>query len=118
MSIAAWPVSDLPYNKLFGKETGYDDNAITAQYDSGRRVSYQKNTKNRRTYAVSYAATAAQETAFLTWYENTLGGNAGTFTAASLRAGETADRAYMFTDTPRISGSGAIRTISMGWVEV
>lgn len=115
--MTAWPVNDLPYLKLFGKETGYEDNAITSQYDSGRRVSFQRNTKNRRVYAVSYAASKTQETAFFNWYENTLGGNAGTFTAKSFRAGETEDRAYMFTDTPRSSGNGAIRTITMNWVE-
>ena len=115
MSVA-WDTTNLPINKLFGKQTGYVDNAITTEFDSGRRISTQRNSVNRRRYAVSYAATPAQETTFFNWYENTLGGNAGTFTAPSLR-GDGTTQTYQFEGTPTSEGLN-IRTINMQWVEV
>lgn len=115
MSVA-WDTTNLPLNKLYGVQTGYVDNAIKSEYDSGRVVAIQKNGRNRRRYNVSYAATKTQETAFFNWYENTLGGNAGTFTCASLRDnGQTQE--YRIEGTPTSSGQN-IREINMQWVEV
>lgn len=113
---AAWDTTNLPINKLYGVQTGYADNAIVTEFDSGRRVAIQKNSKNKRRYSVSYAATKAQETTFFNWYENTLGGNAGTFTAPSLR-GDGTTQTYMIEGTPTSSGMN-IKSISMTWVEV
>lgn len=115
MSVA-WNTTDLPLNKLYGVQTGYENNAITTQYDSGRTVSIQRNSANKRRYSVSYAATRAQETAFFDWYENTLGGNAGTFTAPSLR-GDNTTQEYRLEGTPTSSGMN-IKEINMIWVEV
>ena len=115
MSVA-WDTTNLPLKKLYGVQTGYEDNAITTQFDSGRTISVQRNSKNKRRYSVSYAATRAQETIFFTWYENTLGGNAGTFTAPSLR-GDNTTQEYRMEGTPTSSGMN-IKTITMEWVEV
>ncbi|MCQ2486122.1 MAG: hypothetical protein MJ168_12415 [Clostridia bacterium] len=115
MSVA-WPTAELPLSKLYGVQTGYEDNAIQTEYDSGRVVQYQRNTKNRRRYSVSYAASKAQEVIFFDWYENTLGGNAGTFTAPSLR-GNNQMQEYRLEGTPTSSGMN-IKEINMIWVEV
>lgn len=111
-----WNATALPLDRLYGVQTGYVDNAILTEYDSGRVVSVAKDTRNRRRYSVSYAATKTQEQAFFTWYENTLHGNAGTFTAASLR-GNGQQQEYRLEGTPTTSGTGAIRSIDMVWVE-
>jgi|SRR5574344_646215 hypothetical protein len=117
MSVA-WDTAELPLNKLYGVQTGYVDNAIKTEYDSGRVIAMQRNSKNKRKYAVSYAATKAQKTIFFNWYENTLGGNAGTFTAPSLR-GDGSTQEYMLAETPTApEHGGAIVEIKMQWVEV
>lgn len=117
MSVS-WDTTNLPINKLYGVQLGYEDNAIVTQFDSGRRIATQRNSKNKRKYAVSYAATQAQKTTFFNWYENTLGGNAGTFTAPSLR-GDGTTQAYMIVETPTAPENGsAIVEINMQWVEV
>lgn len=117
MSVA-WDTTNLPLNKLYGAQLGYEDNAIKTQFDSGRVIAMQKNSKNKRKYAVSYAATKAQKTIFFNWYENILGGNAGTFTAPSLR-GDGSTQEYMLVGTPTApEHGGAIVEINMQWVEV
>ena len=68
------------------------------------------------TKAYVYRATKTQETAFFNWYENTLGGNANSFTAPSLR-GDNTTVEYKFNGTPTSSGQ-AYRQIDMVWVEV
>lgn len=113
-----WDTENLPLNKLYGAQVGYEDNAIKTQYDSGRVIAMQKNSRNRRKYSLSYAATQAQKIIFFDWYENTLGGNAGTFTAPSLR-GDGTTQTYMFEGTPTAPENGsAIVSINMQWVEV
>ena len=113
---AQWDTTNLPLSKLYGVQIGYVDNAITTQFDSGRVVSVQRNSANKRRYAVTYAATKTQATTFMTWYENTLGGNAGTFTAPSLR-GDGSTQEYRIEGTPSIRGMN-IKEISMQWCEV
>lgn len=114
--IVEWNTAALPLDRLYGVQTGFIDNAITTEYDSGRVVSVQRDTRNRRRYSVSYAATKAQELAFFDWYENVLHGNAGTFTAPSLR-GNGMLQEYRLEGTPTSSGQG-IREINMIWAEV
>lgn len=117
MSVA-WDTAELPLTKLYGVQTDYVDNAIMTEYDSGRVIAMQKNSRNKRKYSVSYAATKAQKTIFFNWYENTLGGNAGTFTAPSLR-GDGSTQEYMLAGTPTApEHGGAIVEINMQWVEV
>ncbi len=115
MSVA-WNTTDLPLSRLYGVQTGYVDNAIKTEFDSGRVISVQRNSKNKRRYSVSYCATRAQETIFFNWYENTLGGNAGTFTAPSLR-GDGTTQEYRIEGTPTSSGMN-LKEINMEWVEV
>lgn len=116
--IIEWNVNDLPLDKLYGVNRGYEDNAIITKFDSGRVIATQRNSKNKRKYKLSYAATQAQKNIFFEWYENTLGGNAGTFSAPSLR-GDGTTQNYMFEGTPTTSENGsAITEINMQWVEV
>ena len=37
MSVS-WDTTNLPLNKLYGVQLGYEDNAIVTQFDSGRRI--------------------------------------------------------------------------------
>lgn len=112
---AAWDTANLPVSKLFGVQIGYEDNARVTEFDSGRTVATQRNSVNRRRYNVSYAATKAQKDTFFSWYENSLGGNAGTFTAPDLRD-MTATRTYRLGGTPTCSGIN-LQTINMVWIE-
>jgi hypothetical protein len=115
---AAWNTTDLPLDRLYAVQMGYEDNAIVTEFDSGRRIATQRNSKNKRRYAVSYAATQAQKATFFNWYENTLGGNGGTFTAPSLR-GDGTTQTYMLEGTPTAPvNGGAFIEINMTWVEV
>ena len=43
----------FPITKLYGVQTGYVDNAVKQQYDSGRVLAWQKNTKIKRKYSVA-----------------------------------------------------------------
>lgn len=111
-----WDVDRLPLEKLYGVQVGYIDNAIKTQFDSGRDISIQKNSRNKRQYSVNYAATKEQESIFFEWYESVLGGNAGTFIAPSLRNnGEMQE--YRMEGTPTSRGMN-IKEISMQWIEV
>ena len=115
---ATWDTTNLPLDRLYGVQLGYQDNAIITEFDSGRRIGTQRNSKNKRRYSVSYAATQAQKATFFTWYEETLGGNGGTFTAPSLR-GDNTTQTYMLEGTPTApENSTALVEISMIWVEV
>lgn len=113
-----WDTENLPLDKLYGVNMGYEDNAIITKYDSGRTIAIQKNSRNKRQYTLSYAATQAQKAIFFNWYENILGGNGGTFTAPSLRGDGTMQK-YMFNGTPTApEKGGAIIEINMNWLEV
>lgn len=37
-----WDTENLPLNKLYGVQIGYEDNAITTKFDSGREISVAK----------------------------------------------------------------------------
>ncbi|MCQ2485815.1 MAG: hypothetical protein MJ168_10855 [Clostridia bacterium] len=112
-----WDNENLPLTKLYSVQTGFKDNAITTEFDSGRTVQYQRNTKNKRVYSMKYLATRDQLEKFYNWYENELGGNAGTFFAPSLRNKETMQE-YKFGELPIITGNYALKEITMTWVEV
>lgn len=114
--IAEWNANDLPIDNIFGLETNFEDNAIITEFDSGRKVSIQRNTKPKRIYNVNYSATKEQAEIFLNWYETILQGNANTFTAPSLRQDYTMQE-YRLDGTPTISGQN-LKTITMTWVEV
>lgn len=81
MSAVSWPAG--VNTDAYGVETGYIDNAKKSEYDSGRVMQYQKNTAVKRKYSVSFRMTKSEYKLFDTWYKNTLGGNAGSFTFPS-----------------------------------
>lgn len=114
--MTSWNTTKLPTSNFYGLKTGYVDNAIKTEFDSGRTVAVKKNTANKRRYSLSYAADSEQEKYFFDWYEKELGGNAGTFTAPSLR-GDGTMQEYRLDGTPTSSGMG-IKEINMVWVEV
>ena len=35
---ASWDTTNLPLDKLYGVQMGYEDNAIVTEFDSGRRI--------------------------------------------------------------------------------
>lgn len=105
----------LPITKLYGVQTGYVDNAIKHEYDSGRVVVWQKNTRIRRKYAVSYSATRAQAKVFDEWYTKTLKGNGQPFSAPSLE-GTGEETLYRMEGVPTIEGQG-YKEITMEWIE-
>ena len=106
----------FPITKLYGVQTGYVDNAIKQQYDSGRVVAWQKNTKIKRKYAVSCCVTKAQAALFDEWYTKTLGGNGQPFGAQNLE-GSGGLTIYRMDNPPSIEGQ-AYKEISMEWIEV
>ncbi len=116
MNVVEWPKEVLPTERLYGKQTGYVDNIIKTEYDSGRITSIMKNSVQKRVYSVNYAATKEQAKAFDNWFRNVLGGISGTFTALSLEDDGTTCE-YRMTQNPQISGN-AIKEISMQWQEV
>ena len=116
MSVA-WNTSALPTENLYGKVTGYVDNEIKTEYDSGRITACKKNTVQRRIFSVNYAAKSkVQERAFDQWFRFTLGGIAQEFTAPSLD-GDGTTATYKMTQNPELEGIG-IKKIKMQWQEV
>ena len=106
----------FPITKLYGVQTGYVDNAVKQQYDSGRVVAWQKNTVVKRKYTVSCCVTKAQAKIFDEWYTKTLGGNSQPFSAPNLE-GLGGQTIYRMDNPPTIEGQ-AYKEISMEWIEV
>ena len=104
MDTVEWPASSLPVSRFYGRQTGYASNEISTEYDSGRVMSYQRNTRQLRQFSVTYAATKAQAVIFDEWFRQTLGGTAGRFTMTSLADDEDDTVTYRFTSTPSYSG--------------
>lgn len=116
MDAVEWDEESLPVSRFFARQTGYAENEISTEYDSGRVASCQKNTRQLRQYAVSYSATKAQAKIFDEWFRETLGGTAGRFSMSSLENdGTTAT--YRFTAVPSFSGQSLI-DIEMSLEEV
>lgn len=109
-------VFPFPITKLYGLQIGYLDNALKSEYDSGRSVTWQRNTRVRRRYAVSCSITREQARAFDEWYTKTLGGNGMCFSAPSLE-GTGKNTVYRMESPPSIEGQ-AYKEITMEWVEV
>ena len=108
MDTVAWPETSLPISKFFGRQTAYADNELYTEYDSGRVMSYQKNTRQLREFTLTYAATKEQAVIFDDWFCNTLGGTAGRFTMTSVAEGESDTVTYRFTANPSFSGQNLI----------
>ena len=106
----------FPISTLYGLQTSYVDNAITTEYDSGRVVAWQRNTRVMRTYAVACTVTRAQAAVFDEWYTKTLGGNGQPFTAPRLD-GSGGDAVYRMDNPPSFTGQ-AYKEITMEWTEV
>lgn len=106
----------FPLTSLYGLNTGYVDNAITQTYDSGRAVSWQKNTKITRKHAVSCTVPKEKARVFDEWYTKTLGGNGQPFIAPDLERGE-GEKIYRMDNPPTIEGQ-AYKEIMMEWTEV
>lgn len=112
----AWDSEHLPIKNLYDVQVSYEDNAMISRYDSGRVISWRRNTSVKRRYAVTYWATAEQARFFDHWYRSILGGNGMVFTAPSLEGtGKTVT--YRMANTPTIEGQ-AFKDISMEWQEV
>jgi hypothetical protein len=106
----------FPITKLYGVQTGYVDNAVKQQYDSGRVLAWQKNTVVKRKYSVSCFVTKADAALFDEWYTKTLGGNGQSFTAPRLD-GISGEIVYRMDNPPTIEGQ-AYKEITMEWIEV
>ena len=105
----------FPITKIYGVQTGYVDNAIRHEYDSGRVVTWKKNSTVKRKYAVSCFITKAQAAIFDEWYTKTLGGNGQSFTAPRLDG--TSGTASYRMDTPPTFEGQAYKEITMEWIE-
>lgn len=101
MSAVNWP--EGLNNKAFGVTFGYVDNVQTQEYDSGRVVSYAKNTRVLRKYSVSFRWSKEEKKLFDFWYRVTLGGGAGTFMFPSFEDGTTSTE-YRISSIPDGSG--------------
>lgn len=104
MDTVEWPEDELPVSRFYGRQTGYASNEVSTEYDSGRVMSYQRNTRQLRQFSLTYAATKEQAVLFDTWFRETLGGTAGRFTMPSLADDEEDTVTYRFTSTPSYSG--------------
>ena len=111
-----WNTQKLPLKNFYGVNIGFEDNAETTNFSSGRVISFQKNSKTLKNYSVSYMASKQQAADFVDWYENTLGGNGNTFTITNLK-GDNKTVEYRFTATPTISGQ-ALKEIKLQFAEV
>lgn len=98
-----WNYDELPIKYFYGKTVEYIDNAIKTDYESGRVASYQKNSRNKRKYTLTYFCDKARRDAFIDWYENTLGGNGVTFLLRGLE-NDNIEREYRFSEPPHIDG--------------
>lgn len=100
--MVAWDYKRLPVHFFNDRSFEYVDNAIKAEYDSGRVTLYKKNTLNKRKISISYFCDNKKRLAdFFDWYENTLGGNGVTFT---LKLTNSKECEYFFTDPPSVEG--------------
>lgn len=101
MSAIAWPAG--VNNKAYGVTVGYVGNTQSQEYDSGRIVTYAKNTRTIRKFSVKFRWTKAEKKLFDTWFRISLGGGAGTFLFRDLSGGDY-NTEYRLSSVPEGSG--------------
>ena len=112
MTIVQAP-SNIPSNFFSGNDQP-KANTETTTFLSGRQVSWQINTKKLMTYKVKLRLTKAKLALFWTWFNDTLGQNANSFTCSALGSGT-----YRFVSVPQPEDTDQTkRTLAMEIEEV
>ena len=111
--------------KFYGQDGGYNDNAETLEFKSGRTIKYMKNSAPKKTHAVNLRCNDrdADRTDgktefgwFLDWYENTVKSGTVPFRLADIATG-TGTKEYMLKEAPTWTGQG-FKEVSMTLEEV
>ena len=109
--------------RFYGQDGGYAENTEEITYKSGRRISYLKNSRPRKTHALKIAVDDTKKTGgmtefeyFLSWYENEILSGTLSFYLPDVITGlgEKEDR---MTEPPSWTGQ-AIKEISIQLEEV
>lgn len=82
MNVDTWP--STVNSKFFNGNDKPVENTETTTFLSGRKVSWQINTKKIMTYKVKLEVTKTELADFWTWYNDILGQNANAFTCPAL----------------------------------
>lgn len=93
MNVYTWP--SAVNTKFFSGNDQPKENTETTSFLSGRKVSWQINTKKIMIYRVKLALTKTELSTFWTWYNDTLGQNANAFTCSALGSAT-----YRFVSVP------------------
>jgi len=93
MNIHSWP--QAVNSKFFSGNNRPKENTETVSFLSGRKVSYQINTKKLMTYKLKLKLTKTELALFWTWFNDVLGQNANAFSCKSL-----GNSVYRFVSIP------------------
>lgn len=97
MTIYNW--SSFVNTRFYNYSHQRADNSIMTEMISGRKVGFQKNTRNVDTLSCSLLLTQNEDTAFWNWFDG-IGGLAGGFKCSALGSAN-----YRFTEVPSPSNS-------------
>lgn len=112
---------EWPYNvntKFFKATTKPEDNVITTEYTSGRKICILANTRFVFDFKCSLGVTATERNAFWNWFTDTLGGCAGVFHCAALKRTPTSTEYFRFKTIPDESEGQKNRVLSLEIEEV
>lgn len=116
MTYVEWPYT--VNTKFFKATTKPEDNVITTEYTSGRKICILANTRFVFDFKCSLGVTATERNAFWAWFTDTLGGCAGVFHCAALKRTPTSTEYFRFKTTPDESEGQKNRVLSLEIEEV
>lgn len=116
MIIKEWPVA--VNTKFYKGTTKPEDNVITTEYTSGRKIAILANTRFVFDIECDLSVNATERNAFWKWFTEQLGGCAGVFHCAALRRTATSTEYFRFKGTPSESEGQKFRKLSFKIEEI
>ena len=105
MTYSEWP-TDVN-TRFYNYTTNPADNYKTTEYVSGRKSTILLNTRFIHNVKCSLRLNKTETNAFISWFEDTLGGCAGIFKCTALQRTDDTTPYFRFTSTPQI-GEGLV----------
>jgi hypothetical protein len=116
MTYVQWPFD--VNTKFFSAVAKPEDNTITTEYTSGRKVTILKNTRFTFDIECSLGVTSSERESFWKWFTDTLGGCAGIFSCPALQRTSTSTEYFRFKEVPEESEGQKNRVLSLSVEEV
>lgn len=116
MTYVEWPSKVNTH--FFKGVTKPEDNTITTEYSSGRKITFLKNTRFIFDFECSLGVTNTERASFWAWFTDTLGGCAGIFHCIELRRTSDSTEYFRFKEVPEESEGQKNRVLTLSLEEV